>query len=108
MHFMRRRERRHSVLTAVLALMVISVILFPVISLTDDLNPVLFSVEDSTRRLSAVHGLAPITAVIVSIGLFFLLPMLVKVGTIAEDDPCVVPGQRFATQTAGRAPPFLS
>ncbi len=105
-HFVYRPQRRHSVGIAVLALIVISVLLFPVISVTDDLNPMLFASEDATRRMSAGHGVAaPAIAAILFVGSLLLLSGLVRLGTIHGEAPLALAREGFAHALRGRAPP---
>ena len=108
-HFLCRAQRRHSIGVAILALIVISVLLFPVISVTDDLNPMLFASEDATRKMSASHNfVAPAAAMIVFLCSLLVLAGLVRLGTVEDGDPLALAKEGFATAFGGRAPPFLA
>ncbi len=108
-HFASRPQRRHSVGIAVLSLIVIAVLLFPVISVTDDLNPMLFASEDATRRMTAGHAVAaPAVAVILLLGCLLVLFGLVKLGTVHSDHPIALAIEGFTRALRGRAPPVLA
>ena len=108
-HSLRWRHRRHSLAAVILAWIIVSVLLFPVISVTDDLNPVLFTAEDATRRMQAVHQLAvPAITTVLFLSVALFLAALVPLGTLESDHPLALTRDGLATALSGRAPPAFS
>lgn len=107
-HISAQRGRKSSIRHAVVALAIIAVLLFPVISLTDDLNPAMFSSEVLSRRnvLSGlVHAPTVHDVVLNASWLALSFSLLIVIGSFFEY-ACLAPERRgFALPFAGRAPP---
>ncbi len=102
---------RTSIGRAVVALIVISVLLFPVISLTDDLNPAIFTAEALSRRsisfalLHAHAGHATFDVAWLALQLFAVLLVTMTIVShlyIAREQ------LGFSLSLLGRAPPIYS
>lgn len=103
------RRRRHSLWVLLAALAVIAVLLFPAISLTDDLNPTIFAAEFVSKRdllTAPVHSPSILVAV-ETIGWAALFTGLFDASTPVPEPSfldCDLSGFRWTLP--GRAPPL--
>ncbi len=94
-----------------LALVLIAIILFPVISATDDLNSLVMATEEyGFSKVRAVHAVlfsavVPILAVLLSA--LSLFASRSTVGRVRKED-CALPQEVALAAVSGRAPPFLA
>jgi hypothetical protein len=108
-HYRVRRERRHALWLVAVALAAIAVLLFPVISVTDDLNPAIFASEDlSKRELLASLANAPAVSQAPPVVFCFalLIGSLVVIAERLMDVKSAPTRSGFATAVANRAPPL--
>lgn len=108
-HYRARRERRHALWLAAVALAAIAVLLFPVISVTDDLNPAIFASEDLSKRellASLANAPAASQALPVTSCLALLISCLVVVAERFVEVESAPTRSGFAMAVANRAPPL--
>jgi hypothetical protein len=109
LHYRARRERRHSLWLVVVALAAVAVLLFPVISLTDDLNPAIFASEVLPRRDLIgflAHGTSVTFALPVCLLAALLVGSLIIIAKVSGKLELANERAGFVMFLAGRAPPF--
>ena len=108
-----RRNRRTSWVQATIALTCMIVLLFPIVSATDDLHPV-GAVLDDARRLeqgvAVAHAsqggpAADMVPLLLALYLLFLLTVLQR---FRPETVVLQPQQRARRPHVGRAPPFAA
>ncbi len=103
-----RARSGHSTAKRLAALACVAVLLFPAISITDDLHPDFIAVEDAARRI--VHVQAP--AALLHLHVASLLPVLKLApsgSALSILSPAVFPANDgFVRPVTGRAPPVAS
>ena len=112
LHYCARSDRRHAKWLIIVALAAIAVLLFPVISCTDDLNPTLFASEDLSRRhmwSSVAHAPSHqlVLPMVTLLALLFAIVLLV-IGQLAPSSERRSASAGFLRACAGRAPPVLA
>jgi hypothetical protein len=107
----RVRIRRPSTLLVAVAIACIIFVLFPAISLSDDLHPVTYATEDSARRFVSVALLLQSVALPVA-ALFALVNFDVPLQTfplwLFREAPQQHALDWYCLAVSGRAPPILS
>lgn len=107
-HFRRFSRPRHSAQVALIALALVSVLLFPVISASDDLHATLFAFEDALRRIDGVlHAPAATAFVTLATLTLLLIASLVCTGNVACYEPATTAQPGFTGLITGRAPPAV-
>jgi hypothetical protein len=108
LHYRTRERRVHSMSLVAVALAVIALLVFPVISLTDDLHPAIFAAEAASKRdLSSSIGHAPATSPALLGWHWYALPQttFVDLGRESLDVEVAAVSAGFAAAVSGRDPP---
>lgn len=108
LHQRAREGRVHSLLLVAISLVGVALLLFPAISLTDDLNPVIFASESSSKRdLATCAGyVAPVIPALPDCRAFAQPEIaLVHLGAETRNRIVAITQPGFAWTVPGRAPP---
>lgn len=107
-HYRRRSSRFSSRVLVLCSLVLVAILLFPAISVTDDLSPAIFAVEDSSRRTHSIvvlHSAAsPVIFALVAPAAH-LAPILNCIGRQLLLSPKAPTLSVIESSVAGRAPP---
>jgi hypothetical protein len=102
------RRRRASHRTALLAIMCVLVLLFPVVSASDDLHPTQAVLEDASKRVQQmVAPLSPLPPMVPGLLAQYLLATLVMVATWRPVAPVTRVVSLAPNPASGRSPPSL-
>lgn len=106
-----RARRVHSLLLVAISLVAVALLLFPAISLTDDLHPVIFASESSSKRDLATSAsyVVPVIPALPDCRAFTQPEIaLVHLGVATRERIVAITQPGFALTAPGRAPPRAS
>jgi len=88
----------------------LAIVLFPVISATDDLNSLMMAAEDGFRKSKAVHAALTLAAIPIFALLFLALSLFASRSTLGRviEERLALPLEVALAAAAGRAPPTLT